>query len=433
MSEGRAWVRVSHRTKDLHPSRKRWEVVYADPGTKSRRTKGGFKTKGEAQEWAEEFTGSVRRGQWVDPEHGRVSFRKLAGEWFSAQHFERHHTANGYRRIITGNNDLMRTFGDAPVSSITHEAVSRFIKETAQTKAPQTVRHQFYVLRTVLDFAVYNKRLMVNPARTIDPRRLPKARRMHVYEEQRYPLTVAETERIIAALPQPYDVFTRLVAFTGMRPEEATGLTLADVDTDEGTVHVRAVVIEASGELVREEFTKTSKSRRLIDLDSTTLAHITAYIAEHRRRAAAWFTAHPEQVHPGEALPLFVGCGVGGRTTDSVLDRLDFSKSMRYSAFNKRYWRKALKTAGVPPIRFYDLRHADVSRHVDRIGQDGAFTLKEIQERYGHASAVMTLDRYAHAGKPDRAARRIALDAALATKDNNVTSITSHKLAGRPA
>lgn len=194
-----------------------------------------------------------------------------------------------------------------------------------------------------------------------------------------------------------------------------------------GTVHVRAVVVETRDGLFREEFTKTSKSRRLIDLDSTTLARLTGYIVDHRRRALAWFASNPEHTHPGEALPLFVGTVVGGRTSDPVLDRLDYSKPMRYSAFNKRHWSKALKAAGLPRIKFYDLRHADVSRHVDRIGQDGAFTLKEIQERYGHSSAVMTLDRYAHTGKPDRAARRRALDAAMTPTDGNVTLISSRR------
>ncbi|MCD4527448.1 Arm DNA-binding domain-containing protein [Nocardioides sp. cx-173] len=202
-TQPRAWVRENHRSKTekRHPSKKRWEVVYLDPTTRKRRTKGGFRTKQAAQEWADEFTSTARHGQWVDPDLGGVTFAKLAGEWLAAQHFDRRHTANGYRRIITGNNDLTRTFGDAPISSITHESVSRFIKETALTKAPQTVRHQFYVLRMVLDFAVYNRRLTLNPARTIDPKRLPRNKKMHVHEEQRYPLTLAETERIIEESP----------------------------------------------------------------------------------------------------------------------------------------------------------------------------------------------------------------------------------------
>jgi integrase len=70
------------------------------------------------------------------------------------------------------------------------------------------------------------------------------------------------------------------------------------------------------------------------------------------------------------------------------------------------------------------LRHAGISRHVDRIGQDGALTLKEIQERAGHGSATMTLDRYARSSRRDGDRRRAALDAASqASTPSNVTAI----------
>jgi hypothetical protein len=69
-------------------------------------------------------------------------------------------------------------------------------------------------------------------------------------------------------------------------------------------------------------------------------------------------------------------------------------------------------------MKFYDLRHAHASLLVDRIGQPGALTLKEVQERLGHSSAVMTLDRYAHAGQQDHDKTRNALDAALGLGDD---------------
>ncbi|MFG1628986.1 hypothetical protein [Kribbella sp. NPDC049227] len=63
-------------------------------------------------------------------------------------------------------------------------------------------------------------------------------------------------------------------------------------------------------------------------------------------------------------------------------------------------------------MRFYDLRHAGISPHVNRLGRDDALSLPEIQERAGHASKVMTLDRYSHAPKRDTDRIRRALSAA---------------------
>jgi integrase len=426
----KAWVRKSYRTKDLHPSKQRWEVIWTDPHANppyKQRTKGGFPNKSSAQAWANDFLREARNGTYTDPDKAEVTFRDLAQEWMEHQSFKRLNTASHYRRIIEGNNDLMRTFGDMPIGEITYTAVLRYIKQASDKLGPQTLRHRFYVLRTVLDFAVDTKRLPVNVAQLVKPNTLPSVRKMEDHEERRYPLTLAETERIIAALPHPYDMFTRLVAYTGMRPEEATGLRLRDVDLDDEVVKVRGVIVESQRELIREEATKTKQSRRDVGLDSRTYNALSLYVADHKRRAATWFTHHPEHTHPGEDLPLFVGIAVGGDGGRSVLDRLDYSQPMRYGSLAK-HWRRALGQAEVPRIRFYELRHADVSRHVDRLGQDGALTLTEIQERYGHNSAKMTLDRYARASKRDKTKHRSALDGAVApAAPDNVTPISSKR------
>lgn len=426
----KAWVRKSHRTKHLHPDKQKWEVIWTDPEADrpyKQRTKGGFTSKAAAQAWATDFLDRARNGTYTDPKRADVTFREVADEWLAAQHFDRRHTANGYRRIIEGDNDLMSTFGNLPIGDITYGGVLRYIKSASASLAAQTVRHRFYVLRMVLDYAVHNRLIPVNVARNVPPRTLPSVKRMKVREENRYPLTSSETERIIEGMPEPYDVFTRLTADSWMRPEETAALRLRDVDLEEGMVMVRTVLVEVQGELFREEATKTHHSRRDIYLETRTLNALSAYIEEHRRRAAIWLDERGLD-NPGEDLPLFVGSMVGGRTTDPVIERLDYSKPLRYSSVNGRYWRKALGAAGVPVIRFYELRHAGISRHVANIGQPGALTLKEIQERAGHSSAVMTLDRYARSPRRDVNKYRAALDAAAFHTDAaNVTPIDAKR------
>jgi len=386
--------------------------VYEDPTRNYRqRTKGGFTSKADADRWARAHRTATEQGRYIDSEASAVTFRAFAEAWLAAQHFDRARTGDGYRKIITGPNSALNlAFGSVPLGDITHESVARFLADMSARRAPQTVRHHYYVLRTVLDYAVRTQRIATNPAMGV---RLPRQRKVWEAEEERYPLTTAQTRAIIAHLPEPYDTFTRLVAATGLRPEEATGLTVADVDRLTGTVRVRAVVVDVSGRLFREEFTKTSKSRRTITLDTVTREHLTEYLTEHKQRAIIWFTEHPEHPHPGDDLPLFVGVAVGGHTSLPDMERLDYSKPMRYAAFNKRHWRPAVAAAGVPAVRFYDLRHAHASLLVDRLGQQGALTLKEVQQRLGHSSAVMTLDRYAHASQQDHDRSRNALDAAL--------------------
>lgn len=445
MREAKAWVRKSHRTKHLHPSKQRWEVIYEDPHHPTKppyteRTKGGFPTKAAAEDWAKDHRDRTRSGAYTDPIKGTATLSEVAARWVEATPFKRINTERSTRGIIDGQNHLTRTFGDVPIGDITYGSVLHFIKTMSAERSAQTVRHQFYVLRTVLDYAVEERLIPANPAQLVKPKMLPTVKKVREHEEKRHPLTLAETERIIEAMPYPYDVFTRLVAFTGMRPEEATALTLDDVDLIEGTLTVRSVLVESTGQVEREHFAKSDAGKRTIDLDTRTLDVLDDYIAKHRRRATAWLREHPNQPHygaeDGEALPLFVGLRNGGRTAEPVLDRLDYSKPMRYSAFNKGHWHRARRAAGVPAsVRFYDLRHQEVSRFVARMARAEEFDIKEIQERYGHVSAVMTLDRYGHKKKVNRAARRREIDAGLAAQRareggaENVTPITERRRA----
>lgn len=140
-----------------------------------------------AEDPADDFLNRARNGTYTDPARAEVTFKAVAKEWLTAQHFDRKHTANGYRRIIEGTNDLMETFGDEPIGAINYTAVLRYIKDASSRLAAQTVRHRFYVLRTVLDYAVHNRLLASNVARNVPPRTLPSVKRMKAHEEQRYP------------------------------------------------------------------------------------------------------------------------------------------------------------------------------------------------------------------------------------------------------
>ena len=55
------------------------------------------------------------------------------------------------------------------------------------------------------------------------------------------------------------------------------------------------------------------------------------------------------------------------------------------------YFWPALKTAGLPRIRFHDLRHSYASLLIDQ-GEN----IKYIQKQLGHSKPTVTLDIYAH-------------------------------------
>lgn len=73
------------------------------------------------------------------------------------------------------------------------------------------------------------------------------------------------------------------------------------------------------------------------------------------------------------------------------------------------YWRAAVKAAGVPGLRYHDLRHTFASTLLSR-----GVSVKAVADWLGHASPVITLTTYSHLMPADEEVARAVLDAALA-------------------
>ncbi|MBF4768341.1 site-specific integrase [Nocardioides agariphilus] len=439
----RAWVRVSQRTKakNIPANKRRWEVLYEDPNADppfKKRTKGGFQTKAAAERWRDEESPAAKHnaGQpWVDPSRGDVTFQAVAEEWL-ATYTSKSGKARGYSQhaaIITGPKSLVRTaFGHRRIGDITHGDVAAWLAAQTASRAPSTVRHNFYTLRRVIRYAVANGLIMRDPTIALS---LPEQRDVHTQQADRVIPSTAQVLALIAATPEPWSMYVRLAAATGMRPEELAALQLRDLSDDNATITVRRVRVKGRDgrTWIYEDLPKTKRSRRSIDLDDFTAQHLRAYLETMHELATRWFTAHPDRVHPGDRLPLFPHAGDfrrGGRQrkTGTDLEWLEWVDAdgepspLRHGWFTMRYWSDLLDAAKVPStVRFYDLRHFHASWLVAQIGRQGALTIVEISQRLGHASTKMTLDRYAHA-TPGRD-KRNATAAMWETPDTNVVAL----------
>ncbi|GAB3812057.1 Arm DNA-binding domain-containing protein [Kribbella italica] len=432
-----AWVRKNARTKNLHPSKQKWEVIYEDPHANppfKQRTKGGFRTKKAAEDWANDWTDPTN--PHVDPLKSSEPFESVASEYLGSRHFPKANTRASLEQILLKSSaptGLPENYGGKPVGEISYEAVLRWLADFSGKRNATTVRNTFYAFRTVLDYAVDTGRIKVNPARMGElanpKRRLPKVKKMHIAEEERYQLTAGEAETVLSFMPYPFNLYALTAVKSAARPEEVAGFVVNNY-TDDGTLKVRGVVVTVNGELIREEYAKNASSRREIPLDTDSAGQLDEYLQLHIARARLWYAEHrPDEALDLGKLPLFVGLKTGRANKKGILERLDYSKPIRHSLVVAKYFKPALKAAGLPSsVRFYDLRHARISQLVDAIGQPDALTLKEVQDLAGHASSVMTLDRYAHTKRPDVARSRKALDGltgtAPATKVRRLRSVS---------
>ena len=146
---------------------------------------------------------------------------------------------------------------------------------------------------------------------------------------------------------------------TGLRRGEICGLMWRDFDENAGTLKIlRSVNVPKRGELEIGE-TKTERGRRTIRLPPSTVQRL-----KERKKHAVSQWIFPEPLAP--------------------------EKPVRPSA--AYYWMKVLlKEAGLPHIRFHDLRHTFATMALEN-GMD----IKTFSAMLGHVSAATTLDIYTH-------------------------------------
>jgi integrase len=159
-----------------------------------------------------------------------------------------------------------------------------------------------------------------------------------------------------------------LAASTGMRRGEVLGLRWVDVDLERARVAVRQTLVVAGREVVVSE-PKTSRGRRSIALDPRTVAQLRAWRAAQAAERLQWGSS-------------WVNSGlVFTRENGSPLHPEWLSDAFA--------WR--IKQAGLPVVRFHDLRHTHAS-----LGLAAGVPIKVMSERLGHSTSSFTADAYQH-------------------------------------
>ncbi|MGH2680545.1 MAG: site-specific integrase [Actinomycetota bacterium] len=199
---------------------------------------------------------------------------------------------------------------------------------------------------------------------------------VHAPRPARFPAPViaAEQARAVMAafVAHSLEPAVALALGAGLRAGEVAGLRWSAVDLDTGILRVdgtlQRVRIEGKWCLEFGE-PKTDRSRRVLDLPAWTVDVLRA----HRKHQAE------RRLFLGEAWT----------DLDLVLERGDGS-ALDPCGLSDRF-RRRLRDAGLPLVRFHDVRHA----HATLLLADG-YPLKAISERLGHSTIGITGDLYAH-------------------------------------
>lgn len=254
--------------------------------------------------------------------------------------------------------------GKVPLSKLSAQQVqSLYARKLDEGLAPATVRQLHAVLHKALHTALRLGLVHRNVADMVDAPRVPRKEMAILSEEQAQSLLAAARGDRLEAL--------YVVALgTGMRLGELLGLRWRDVDLEAAQLRVTATLQrETVGEPVFAE-PKTAQSRRRVALAST----VVAALRQHRVRQLE------ERLRVGEAWidRDLVFCDETGEVLDGI-------SVLRYEFY------PLLKKAGLPRMRFHDLRHTAATLLLAR-GVD----VKVVSEMLGHATIAVTLAIYYH-------------------------------------
>jgi integrase len=292
------------------------------------------------------------RGEWVDPALGRRTFASWADEWSATVVDLRPSTLDRDLRIV--RTHLLPHFGPVPLARITNPMVRSFVADllAVGSHSPATVRKIGQVFAKVLRAAVDAGLITRSPA---DGVRLPAEGR----REMRF-LAAEQVATLAAAVDDHWEALVLTAAYGGLRWGELAGLRHRHVDLERRVIAVVEQLNETAGRLEWGP-PKTAAGRRAVSMPAT-LAEV---LEEHLRR--------PMVARSGLVFPTPLG------------------EPLRRSNFTRRVWAPATAAVGLTGLRFHDLRHTAVALAI----RQGAHP-KAIQERMGHSSVTVTLDRYGH-------------------------------------
>jgi len=210
----------------------------------------------------------------------------------------------------------------------------------------------------------------------VDPPRLVKPE-MRVWDEEQVRLFLAEARRS----SKFHDLYLTAI-LTGMRQGELLGLRWRDIDFTLGVASVRQTFLRIGGRKLFKE-PKSGKSRRPVALPPMlveVLRGLSKQRTDQRNTLGTEYQDHDLVFSQPNGEPLHA---------HNIVQR-DFNKT--------------IKKAGLPRIRFHDLRHT----HATHLLRSGIHP-KIVQERLGHSNPAFTMQIYSHVlpGMQEEAAQKL--------------------------
>ena len=340
-------------------------------GRRQQVRKRGFRTKKDTQTALNDALAELQHGTYVRPQ--RITFGSFLDDWLATLAIagRRPTTIAGYRREIRIH--IKPALGELELQQITAVDLDRLYAQLASVGSPDgrgalsknSIRKVHVLIGTALGNAELKGLVQRNVARVASP---PSARSAKAPEMTCWTPEQLRTFLNFVAVDSHHAPMLRLAALTGLRRAELCGLRWLDVDLDNARLVVRQAITTVDHEPCLGDV-KTTRSRRVIDLDATTVSVVRSQrshqLEERLRAGPAW-------------------------TDTGLVFTMPDGRGWHPDVITRAFAR-LVERSGLPRIRLHDLRHTHAT-HLLAAGTNVRVT----SERLGHASVAFTLDVYGH-------------------------------------
>ena len=323
-----------------------WRVQYRSPDGKSR-TKQGFRTKTEAQAWADKNAAAIHDQDWINPNAGKATIGQLGERWLAAQTHLKPSTTELYGQLW--KSLIKPRWEHTRVDQVAHSQIQEWVATTE--KSASWTRDAYNVLSQILGMAVKDGMIRKNPAAGVKLPRRDKPRKVY--------LTMEQLELFADECGERKDLIL-LLGTSGLRWGEAIALRPCDLNPLRNRIQVTRSASKAGNDIILGT-PKTHEQRSV-----AVAPHVMEMLVRRSETVASngllWTGVRGGWLRPPGHRTWFDGALKRAQAADPT----------------------------IPRFTPHGLRHVAAGLLI----QAGA-NVKVVQRQLGHASAAMTLDQYA--------------------------------------